>query len=236
MSGVAVALTTMSVIASYVSTLQLSDPLTREARESFVRLFTLAGEANIPAWYASSTLLACSGVLATIALAKTRVRDRYARHWAVLSVVFLALSLDEAAILHEMSAKPLRAWLHTSGLLDDAWVIPGFLGVCALGVSYLRFLAHLPPETRRLFVIAGTLFLGGALGVEALAGRHLALHGSNNVLAEVLMTMEEVLEMAGVIVFIHALLAYVRVHVTIVDLRLGGRRIDFVWEQEKEPV
>lgn len=56
--------------------------------------------------------------------------------------------------------------------------------------------------------MAATLYLGGAIGVEMAGGRYAELHGTNNWTYSMIVTVEESLEIAGLIVFIWALLKY----------------------------
>ena len=58
-------------------------------------------------------------------------------------------------------------------------------------------------------MVAATLFIGGAIGIELVGGRYVELHGRENVTYSMIATLEESLEMAGVIVFIYALLKYI---------------------------
>jgi hypothetical protein len=181
-----------------------------EAVDSFVRLFDLAGEANIAAWYASSTLLICAALLATIAIAKRmNDDDGYVFHWTVLSLIFLYLSVDEAAILHEMAIKPLRSLLNTSGLFYYAWIIPGFIAVLVFVLAYVRFLTHLPKKTRLLFIAAGALYVAGAIGFEAVSGLFVDSDGTRNITWELIATIEELFEMLGIVLFIYTLLDYI---------------------------
>ncbi|MDV2991298.1 MAG: hypothetical protein N4J56_000952 [Chroococcidiopsis sp. SAG 2025] len=86
-----------------------------------------------------------------------------------LSVIFLFLAIDEFASLHEKLIEPIHSKLNTSGFYF-AWVIPGaaFTFVCLL--IFTRFLGHLPTQTRRLFLLAGSLYVGGTLGMEMIGG------------------------------------------------------------------
>jgi hypothetical protein len=71
---------------------------------TFLEILTplnLATDSSIPTWYASLALLLCSILLAAIAATKKRLGERYARHWGVLSGIFLILSIDEVAAIHE---------------------------------------------------------------------------------------------------------------------------------------
>ena len=173
-----------------------------------VRLFALDEERNVPTWYSSMTLLACSALLA-LAAANARSRaDRWWRHWAALAIIFLYISMDEAATIHELSIDPLHDLLGIGGLLRWAWVVPGIVFVAVLAVAYLKFLSALPTPTRRLFVTAAVLFASGALVVEMLSGWWFDQYGHLNMGYVLFWTTEETLEMSGVAVFLYALLRH----------------------------
>jgi len=68
--------------------------------------FDLDREANLATWYASAKLLGIAAVSAAIFAASARTRsDR--RLWLVNAAIFLGLSADEAASLHESLARRL---------------------------------------------------------------------------------------------------------------------------------
>jgi len=188
----------------------------------------LNGENNIPAWYSSSALLLSAVLLAVIGLAKKRGNDPYAGQWLTMAAIFLYLSMDEAASIHETIFSLLMPALKTSGYLYGylhypkshgslvmiAWVIFGTIAVLIFLLAYLRFLAHLPIKTRNLFLIAGTLYVGGALGLELLAAWYYDLYSYRNLTYAMLVTCEEGFEMLGVVVFIYALFSYLGSSVT----------------------
>lgn len=190
--------------------------------------FNLDADSNIPAWYASSTLLLCSLLLAVIGLVKKQLGDRFAQQWLILAAIFLYLSLDEAASLHEMTSRPLRDALKiTSSYLHwpHAWVIPGSIFVLVVLLAYLRFLAALPVKTRHLFLFAGTLYVGGALGIDSLEGYYVHLSGSYNTLTySMLVGFEEGLEMIGVVVFIYSLLSYMALNLSEIRILVIDRK------------
>lgn len=173
----------------------------------FVPLFDLNGERNIPTWYASSTLLVCSALLALIASSEAKKGARYVLHWRALSAIFLAMSVDEVVQIHEQTIGPLRSVFATAGLFHYAWSILGIVFVLAFALAYLPFVASLDTRTKHLFVTSGVLYVGGALGMELIQGWHDSLYGVDGVTA-LITTVEEVLEMAGVVIFIYALLWY----------------------------
>ncbi|MGH9892482.1 MAG: hypothetical protein ACREA0_10950, partial [bacterium] len=198
-----------SIGASFLSLAPIEDPFLRDLRESVVRLAWVDGEANIPAWYSSSLLLLCALLLATIGTAERNFRGEPVIRWLVLSLIFGFLSLDETAQLHELSIQPLRDMLATSGFFYYGWIIPAAICVALFVLGYLGFLARLPARTRRLFVVAGAVFVAGAIGVEAISGKHASLHGEQDLTYHLIITVEELLEMGGIVIFIYALLDYI---------------------------
>ena len=81
----------------------------------------------------------------------------------------LTISPRRVARLHEHLGRLQSVW-KTHGIFYFAWVIPGGIFVAIVGLLYARFLAHLPPTTRRGFILSAVCFVGGALSVEALGG------------------------------------------------------------------
>jgi hypothetical protein len=185
----------------------------------FVPKFDLGTENNVPTWFSTICLFLCAIALAAIALTEWRGKGPLRVYWFGLAGTFVLLSLDEAASFHEMLTAPLRAALHTGGLLYFAWVIPGGLFVLGFLFLFWRFLSDVPAETRRGFLLAGLTYCSGCLAMEMIGGRYLALHGADFNCA-LMCILEESLEMAGVILFLRSLLAYLADHVGSLTIRL----------------
>jgi hypothetical protein len=184
-----------------------------------VRLFDLAREGNVPTWIQSNTLLACGALAGLIAAAEWKRKSAFRVHWVLTALFCVYLSADEAASIHEMSVKPLRNAFHTSGLLFYPWIIIGIAVAAVIAVASRRFLASLPPRTRWTVILASIIYLGGAVGVEALGGRYAEVHGQRNLPYGIITTVEETLEMVGMSVAVLALLEYLRDRVG--RIRLG---------------
>lgn len=190
-------------------------------REDWLKLFNLDKELNYPSWYASFTLVFCSLLLRTIASTKKINGDRYFRHWKALSIIFLILSLDEAISIHEILIIPdLRRFLHLGGIFYYVWVVPALVFVGLVGLAYYKFIKHLPQRTMILFLLAGGLYIGGALGMEMIGGYYTDLYGTNNLTYALITCLEEVLEMVGVVVFIYSLLDYSRLYMKNLEVRV----------------
>ena len=68
---------------------------------------------------------------------------------------------------------------------------------------------YLPKPVRHSFIVAAILYLGGAIGFELISGKYAELYGMDNwIYSMILITIEESLEIAGIIFFIRALLKY----------------------------
>ena len=184
-------------------------------------LLHVGTDVSIPTWYSSFALLLCAFLLLIIGKAKNSVRALYSRHWTALGWIFLALSVDEVAGIHETIGRNVRSVVTLSGVLNYHWVVVGIPFVLVLAVAYLRFLFHLPVKTRNLFVISAVLFVAGALGMEMYNARYDYLHGFDNLHYWTMTGFEEFLEKLGVVVFIYTLLDYMEAHVPLVELRFG---------------
>jgi len=216
----------LASLAGSFSTYVLSHP----SVFGLVRLFSLDVEANIPTWYAAISLLACSVVLAAIAQTQPKPAIPQTGDWRILSIIFLFLSIDELASLHELLIDPLRAGLGTTGIFHFAWVIPYGVLVILLGLKYWKFLTQLPAQTRRSFVLAGAIYIGGALGMEMIDGLYASLYGEQNLTYAFLTTIEEALEMLGIVVFLHALLTYLKRYVKTIQINISNNALEVLPE------
>ena len=205
---------------------------------SLAHVFDLDREKNLPSLYSAATLFICAFLLAFITWVKRQNRDRYVWHWGFLSCIFLFLGADEWTSIHEKTIEPLRALLGSNGggVLHFAWVVPGAVFVGVVAIAYLKFLTDLPPRTKRLVLLAGTLYVAGTLGMEMIDGAYANQHGTRiwgtqglrlSLEAGVytlMMTCEEALEMVGVLIFIYTLLSYLGDCIQEVRIRIDADR------------
>jgi hypothetical protein len=169
-----------------------------------VPLLSLSEEANLPTWYSSMLLLACAVALAAVASDVRQRGERWFGHWAALAAVFAYMSLDETAQLHER----LNGFFTLRGVFYFGWIIPAGIIVAAIGLAYLRFVLQLPPSTRRRFVVAGVLYVGGALVMEVPLGLWSTRYGEANLGYCLIDAVEESMEMFGASLFFIAILQH----------------------------
>ena len=78
----------------------------------------------------------------------------------------------------------------------------------------------LPKTTRINFIIAAIIYITGLIGIEMLGGQYHELHGRENLTYSMISTLEESLEMLGLILFIRALLDYLSTHFSEISINL----------------
>lgn len=211
LGSIAILLALQSIYAEYV----LSNILGMESDTAPARLldlFSVNLEESLPTWYSSTNLFVAACLLAWIALGKREQAGSDRRSWAGLGLIFLYLSMDEGAAIHESFSGPLQDAFNTSGFLEFGWIILGIPLVILFGVVYLRFWLRLSSPTRPLLAIAGLLYVGGAIGIESISANQYSMDGGSSFLYLAIATLEELFEMLGVVVFIYALLDYLKRH------------------------
>ena len=217
LGGAALALAVLNLIA------QVGHFFSRDfiGRDWLFIMFDANGEANVPSVFSGGLLLLCGLILGVIGLSKRQAGEPFSLHWRVLAAVFLFLALDEVAQVHDNTIVPLRHLMDFGGALYYAWVLPYGALVVVLLLGSFRFLAHLPGATRRLFVLAGTVYVGAALGMELAQGYVHSRFGDTHFMSALSIGLEELMEMLGAVVFIYALLSYIAATMPGFRLQLG---------------
>lgn len=176
--------------------------------QRIIQLFNVDGESNFPTLYSALLLLMSSILTTIISFAEQHSGKRYAPYWKILSIIFVYLFTDELFQVHETINKALFK-LNQAGA-SSRWDVLNSILTAIFILSFAKFFLHLPAKVRRLFFLAAVLFITGAIGIE-FVGVHYYSHIYHQpiFLAEVISTIEEFLEMAGISVFIYGLLSYV---------------------------
>ena len=193
-------------------------------RDTFVILFDLNKEESIPNWYSSVQLLLASGLLSAIALATGRLGLPRRLHWVVLALIFLYLSADEAASIHNylgnyQSSNPGD---NGTGLASIPWVWPAIVLVAIFVIAFIPFLRGLPRRFVVLFVLAGAVYVSGALGLEIVGALFQQALGGQTFAASLMLAIEETTEMIGEVVFIYAFLSYMATYLPGLRIRPGS--------------
>jgi hypothetical protein len=176
-------------------------------KEGVTRLFNLNAEISIPTWFSQSILLISAALLFLVSSATST----HKKHWLGLATIFAYVSIDEGSAIHELTVSPIkRIFGIDSGLLYYSWVVLFgglFVLLCAV---YIKFYLSLPNRTKILFATAAIIFITGAVGLEMIGGSIAAESGESTMVYSVAVAGEEFMEMFGVVVFIYALLLYMK--------------------------
>ena len=157
-------------------------------------------ERNLPTWFASSLLLMIAVNLWLLGAAWRSGGRRHEWRWSMLALAALAMSAEEVVGIHERFMGPLRALLGTSGVFYYAWVIPAMILAACVCLLSVRLILGLDRASRNRFIIAGAIYLTGALGFEMIGGAFAPPPGeARPAFYLAIATTEEALEMAGLV-------------------------------------
>lgn len=199
------------LLALHLAALAAHHGLGLPYRHKAVFLFHADFERNLPTLF-SVLLLLRAGWVCVHYLGGAQ-RSRWDRAIArALGVVFVFLAADEALALHERLSAPVRQLLEagalgetalaSSALLTFAWILPYGVMAGVLSLLLLGWLGRLPPPIRRGLVLSAALYLGGALGLEAVGGWWIAGDlARRDLVYDLIVTGEEFLEMGGLLLF-----------------------------------
>lgn len=204
--GIVVMLLVLASVAGQFSKYVLG----RDYLMGFVPAFDLDREQNIPTFFSVLLLLASAFILAVITALHRRERRPFVWHWATLSIGFVLMAYEEAFRVHEQLIDPVGIMLGDIGLgtFHYAWILPAMTLVLVVGLFFLRFLWNLTPRTRTWFIVAAIIYLGGAIGLEAVQVLWAERFGMHSLTYNMIGTIEEGCEMTGITLFIWALLEY----------------------------
>ena len=177
---------------------------------SIFNAFQLDNEGNIPTWY-SSMLLAINGFfLLLLGAATRRAQLPDGRYWSVLGGIFLVLSLDETASIHEHIGLIVSRFTDGSGTVPFGWTLVAMPLMILLAAIYLRALFRLPRRACWLIVTSGLLYVGGAMGFEILGWIFQSFWPGWSPSYMMLTFTEETLEFSGQTLFAYTLLGLLR--------------------------
>lgn len=179
----------------------------------YQQLFDVSLEQNLPTFFTVLLLLLIALISAAITYLNYAAAKPFTSKWAVLSLGFVYMAYDEGFHVHENLVAVVRPLLGDGrlGIIYYAWVVPGMIVVFLLFLFFSRFLLFLSLRTRLFFVASAAIYLTGCIGMELVGGYYDELYGWNNLKYNMISSLEESLEMAGLILFIHALLKYIAI-------------------------
>lgn len=179
-------------------------------------LIDLDEEYNIPTLFSVVLLILASAT--AYASCKLLPPETVSRKWGwyLLSIGFLAMSVDEFVGIHDRIGKiATQIWGDAAfhGTFRFVWPIPALALLIVLACVFIPFLRHMPTTLRRRLCISGFAYVFGAVGMEMIGGWYYedVANGNHSDFGYSLLTIvEEALEMTGIILFISTLLREIR--------------------------
>ncbi|NND80879.1 MAG: hypothetical protein HKN50_00480 [Gammaproteobacteria bacterium] len=180
----------------------------------FVRLIDLDYEGNIPTLF-SALLFFFNGLLLYLmyqASAQSSAKSNAAGgssgsgYWLGLALIFCYLGVDEGTRLHEEIGDIFENIVVADGLLYFPWVVPYSAALLIAVLIYFKFYLGLERSLQVRLFVSAVVFLSGAVGVEMLSAQEASVAGTSSLTYSVLYTIEESLEMAGLIILSDTLL------------------------------
>lgn len=150
-----------------------------------IQMFELDEENNLPTWFSSFILL---NVAFFVYVSSYRPNLPKRAHWRFIAFGFLVLAIDEVAGMHETF----------NSSIEINWAILGAILVLFIAAAYVPFLLSLRGKLALLFILAGALFISGAIITELLSEDM----DSDSWGYAVAVALEEGLEMFGALLFL----------------------------------
>jgi hypothetical protein len=94
--------------------------------------------------------------------------------------------------------------------------------IALLGIFYFHFFMNLPKRIRLLFLASAGLCICGGIGFEMVSGHYIERHDDQQPIYIMMTTIEELLEMLGLSLFVYALLEYIKQSTPRVSFRIGS--------------
>jgi hypothetical protein len=188
----------LAVVVALTSVLGLCAELSHI--DIFVHKLSLSYEGNVPTWVATVLLFSSAIVAAQIAMQALTFR----RHWWGVAAVFAYASLDEAAELHEHMGGNFAF----GGVLYFDWIIPAAILLLALVMIFWPFVRALETSTRRRLILAGVIYVSGAVIMELPLGWWTDRAGSDTLGYALIDWVEETMELAGAALALHTLVRH----------------------------
>lgn len=184
-------------------------------------------EESFYTWFSTVMLSAAAFMCFFLSLKDHGQTKNVKTQWRILGSLFFLLSADEMLSFHERISGMLSTSFTTSGMFEFAWVIPALVIIPIFFFLFLPFIRHLHTHVSYTIIIAGAIFVFGAVGMEMIAGIFIS---ENNFQDDVftspmyrfLVNIEEGLEVLGVIVFIKALLMQAEIYFPEIQKREGA--------------
>lgn len=164
---------------------------------------------NFPSFFNTLLLLMATGILYYIHLAYARKYFREFK-WLWLAILFMLMAIEENLSVHTL----------LGSLQPDyrVWVIPIGIALILLAAYFGRLAWKLPRRIAIGFFVSGAVYITGAIILQFIGARAEDSIGKWSMMHAGIATLEETMEMLGIILFIRYLLEYIKLEFQSVNL------------------
>ena len=136
----------------------------------FLSLLDVGNEQSIPTYVSVINLLLASLLILIIYRYEKINKQNYSGYWLFLAIVFIYLSIDESASIHEKFSN-IHNFLVSKELISPilnthSWLPFGAFFITVVAIVLLPLLRNLPTDTLTYFLTAGCVFVMGSVGFE----------------------------------------------------------------------
>ena len=131
-----------------------------------IRFFNVGSETSLPTYFSALNLLLASCLLALVAGHKRGESPKLVRYWLVLAWMLLYMSIDEAAKIHEHFGRLYNAAVPFPVFASHNWLPIGIALSILVAAFFVPFLLKIPRALALRLILAGVIFLTGAIGFE----------------------------------------------------------------------
>lgn len=167
----------------------------------------LDSDLTLPSWYSSLMLALSALLLFLVARSVVAGSKRDALKWGFLALIFVALSMDEAIAIHEMSLQPIRNAVDLPAIFTFGWIPFAMVFVLALAVVYVPFLLRMPRPLAIGMLLSAVIYVFGVIGMGMVNGFLFSAYGEEkNFVFSLMSSVEEGLEILGLTLLILTLI------------------------------
>ena len=147
---------------------------------SVLELFNMDADKNIPVYFYVLLLIIGAMLLSSITFLQIRQNSIQKYGWIVLTFLVFTMSLDKAVRLHDHLFHFIQRNIgrNDAGMMIYPLIILLLIIGLAILVPLIKFLRDLPPKTRKSFIIAASIYLSGAVVLEAIGSSFYDFHRS----------------------------------------------------------
>lgn len=173
----------------------------------FVYIFNLGSEGNIPTIF-STIIIFIAALITLFIFIFNKNNNKKSLYWFLVSTIFLYLAIDEGWSIHERLILSLN-YLFSDKLPINYFLLIGGLFVCIIILLFICLSLSLPVMIRKWLYLSIILYIMGIFTLELVSIWYVNGYGGGFIL-EMISTLEEVLEILGIIFFIKTFLKFLK--------------------------